>query len=215
MKERCHGLLPLVPPVTHTPLLALQPCVLYFISSDFCWQMLAVVLCSPLTLSVDATPKQICLTNELPLVPPHKCAISIEHSRTEHMLCVYGRHTHTHTHTRMGGNVCFNSEGMTPSCQHDPVSPSSSPLPFLNISAILSLHPPLISHTHSPLTPLSLPQAQGPASEMSAPISHVGWCVLSVSFIIEWTDMFSAKLACAQWWKGYLDLWLKLKVVRV
>lgn len=35
MMERCHGLFPPTPPVSHTPLLALQPCALYFISPDF------------------------------------------------------------------------------------------------------------------------------------------------------------------------------------
>ena len=207
----------------HSCLLSLTP--LFLPSSHVYCISLVLIFADKCSLSCCAAPLPSLWTlhqsrSALQMSSPwfHHTSVPFQSSTAARSTCCVsmdGTHTHTHTHTRMGGNVCFNSEGMTPSCQHDPVSPSSSPLPFLNISAILSLHPPLISHTHSPLTPLSLPQAQGPASEMSAPISHVGWCVLSVSFIIEWTDMFSAKLACAQWWKGYLDLWLKLKVVRV
>lgn len=68
----------------------------------FCWQMLAVVLCSPL-LSLDTTLKcgWICLTNELPLAPQHNCATSDGYRHTAH---------------KWGW---FNSQGMISNFQRD------------------------------------------------------------------------------------------------
>lgn len=87
----------LIPPVSHTPLLALQPCVLYIISPDFfCWQMLAVVLRSPLTLSLWTLHQSMA-----------GCALQMSSLWFQHMqvcailMCIWTEHTQTskHTHT--------------------------------------------------------------------------------------------------------------------
>lgn len=141
------GLFPLIPPVSHTPLLALQSCVLYFISPDFFADKCRLSCCAgPLTLSVDTTPKpgQICLTNELSLLPTR--VLLQLNLYTWHMLCAHMNTEHTDMKNRWE-NGRFNSEHMTSSCHHDPASPS----PFCPLSSIFQLFchfsPTNLSHT--------------------------------------------------------------------
>lgn len=77
--------------------------------------MLAVVLCGPLTLSVDATPSrgEICLTNELPLARRHNrgavAASPIEDTDTHAV-----RRIDTHTRRERGeAGIFCNIDGMT------------------------------------------------------------------------------------------------------
>lgn len=79
-------LFPLTHLVNHIQLRALQPCVLYFISPDFCWQMRAVLLCSPFVslwmLHQSASTLNLLYKLASPMAPPHIHAILSVHGHS-------------------------------------------------------------------------------------------------------------------------------------
>lgn len=97
-------------------------------------------------------------------------------AQIQQMFSVCMGHTHTHW------DVC---------CQHDPV-----PQPPFSIFQLFC-HFSSSNLSGDLLSPLCLPQERGPASETSTQITDVGWCVLTLSFITELSDIFWPTLACA------------------